>query len=294
MPSGPAAASITPLFAPSEGAGSGMSFLPDASRAKSASGLASAVATTLPADVSITSPKPPASWRSGIVRGPVNLCVADPIEYRIGDLKQHLGSNPRQVTSTWPRRSTPTPSKPTSEPAPLIHRGRPNTFPGGAMLTRTRVLCGGPTPTHATAAVPSPPPSPTRRADALQPPRGQPIAYREPRSVPPLRMAGRAGAIRARLQPMPFDAEGRPTFTARSHQPGHDIFRMNGPGGGELIVPAHERGSGGSLDRFRTSGDVVDRQPPAGRQPRTTTPRPAGDHIEPTHASTGLPSRQPA
>ena len=69
------------------------------------------------------------------------------------------------------------------------------------------------------------PPLPTARARRRQPPSGQRIAYREPRSVPPPRMAGRAGAIRARLQPMPFDAEGRPPSPPESRQPGHDIFR---------------------------------------------------------------------
>jgi hypothetical protein len=37
----------------------------------------------------------------------------------------------------------------------------------------------------------------------------QHIAYRQPRSVPAVRMAGRVGCNHARL-PMPFDAEGRP------------------------------------------------------------------------------------
>ena len=53
---------------------------------------------------------------------------------------------------------------------------------------------------------------------------GRRIAYREPRSVPPIRMAGRAAAIRARLH-TPFDAEDRPPSHPGHTPTGHDIFR---------------------------------------------------------------------
>jgi hypothetical protein len=42
-------------------------------------------------------------------------------------------------------------------------------------------------------------PTPSKHTEARHPP-GSPSHYREPRSVPPLRLAGRAAAIRARLQ----------------------------------------------------------------------------------------------
>ena len=58
----------------------------------------------------------------------------------------------------------------------------------------------------------------SHRARHRRPPAGQPIAYRQARSVPPaIRMAGRAAGTRARLQPTPFDAEGRPPSPPDSH-----------------------------------------------------------------------------
>jgi len=64
----------------------------------------------------------------------------------------------------------------------------------------------------------SPPRCPgRRRAREHRSPTAQPIAYRELRSVPPLRSAGRAAAIRACLL-APFDVECRPP-SRPSHTP---------------------------------------------------------------------------
>jgi hypothetical protein len=81
-------------------------------------------------------------------------------------------------------------------------------------------------------ACPSPtsPHHPLDSHNASQPARGKPqhaqrIAYREPRSVPPIRMAGRAAAIRARLPCRSTRRAGH--LHPPDHAPtgGHAIFR---------------------------------------------------------------------
>ena len=64
-------------------------------------------------------------------------------------------------------------------------------------------------------------PQPRRdRARRRRPPTGQPMAYREARSVPPIRMAGRAAGTRACVHLMPFDAARRPDHAARTRRRG--------------------------------------------------------------------------
>ena len=67
-------------------------------------------------------------------------------------------------------------------------------------------------------------PKPAPHAPPREQGSARPIAYREPRSVPPVRMAGRAAAIRARLRRRSTRRTGH-LHHPRSHsQTGHHIF----------------------------------------------------------------------
>ena len=91
------------------------------------------------------------------------------------------------------------------------------------------------------------PRQPRRRSTRRQrQPGTQPIAYREPRSVPPVRMAGRAAAIRARLQ------RRSTRRTGHLHRPRHANRDMTSFGTAPLATatsvgwhPRREEWSGG-------------------------------------------------